>query len=124
MRRINKAWGYEEVLVNEPEYCAKMLHLDAGKMCSLHFHKTKKETFIVLMGLVRLEWSQQDELLRAREARTLLPGMSHRFSSAHGAVILEISTHHDDADVVRLEPSGEAKVLAGRAGDRASRDSD
>lgn len=116
--RVAKAWGYEEVLVNEPEYCAKILNISPGKKCSLHYHKTKKETFFIQSGLVRLEQAKvirpteffqitRDELLKFDESRTIEPMTPHRFSSTYGATILEISTHHDDADVVRLEPSGD-----------------
>src|SRR5271165_5162726 len=105
MQAIVKDWGQEVVIVNEPEYCAKWLHIAPGKKCSLHYHKLKKETFHVQHGIVRLEHNL-DELLLAGESRTILPGVRHRFSSHKGAVILEISTHHSDEDVVRIEPSG------------------
>jgi len=111
INRIEKAWGHEFVICNEPEYCSKFLHIDAGKKCSLHYHHVKKETFYVRSGLVRLEQRDVrgvaiDELLKPGESRTIMPKTPHRFSSKFGAVILETSTHHDDADVVRLEPSG------------------
>jgi mannose-6-phosphate isomerase-like protein (cupin superfamily) len=106
--RVDKAWGYEVVICNEKEYCAKFLHIDAGKKCSLHSHPVKKETFFVQSGLVMLEREGfPEELLKFGESRTILPGTNHRFSSHRGATILEISTHHDDADVVRIEPSGD-----------------
>lgn len=108
---VAKAWGYEVWLVNEPEYCAKRLRLFSGRKCSLHYHKVKKETFIVESGLVKLEHKDPrgfplDELLKAGESRTILPNTPHRFSSIRGAWILEVSTHHSDEDVVRIEPSG------------------
>lgn len=105
---INKTWGLEEVFCNEPEYCGKLLHLNPGKKCSLHYHPVKKETFHVLYGFVRLEHGDKDELLNAGDSRTIMPKTPHRFSSTAGAGILEISMHHEDSDVVRLEPSGQA----------------
>jgi len=113
---IKKAWGTEMVICNEPEYCAKFLMIDAGKRCSLHYHKVKKETFHVHRGLVRLEQRDVrgaaiDELLKMGESRTIMPGTPHRFSSYLGATILEVSTHHSDEDVVRIEPSGPAERL-------------
>lgn len=108
---VAKEWGAEFWLVNEPEYCAKELVIAAGKRSSLHYHRVKKETFIVKSGVVRLEQRDVrgaviDEYLLPNEQRTILPKTPHRFSSIAGGVILEISTHHDDADVVRIEPSG------------------
>src|SRR5271165_6199078 len=110
MQAIVKEWGQEVVIVNEPEYCAKWLHIAPGKKCSLHYHKLKKETFHVQHGLVRLEQRDVrgaviDELLKPGESRTIMPRTPHRFSSHRGAVILEISTHHSDEDVVTIEPS-------------------
>ena len=109
---VRKAWGYENVLVSESEYTLKELHIYAKKKCSLHYHEKKKETFVVQSGLVRLEQrdvrSQPiDELLKPGEQRTIMPKTPHRFSSIYGAVMLEVSTRHEDADVVRLEPSGD-----------------
>lgn len=119
MQLVRKAWGTETVLVNNESYCAKELRIYPGKRCSLHYHKIKKETFIVESGLVRLECGCADELLKPGEERTIEPKTPHRFSSTHGAVILEVSTHHDDSDVVRLEPSGDIQeqVLAGHSAD-------
>lgn len=110
MQVEKKAWGREEIIVND-EYCGKILYLFPGKKCSLHYHNVKKETFHVQSGLVRLEQrdvrgSAIDELLKPGESRTIMPKTPHRFSSTHGAIILEISTHHEDSDVVRIEPSG------------------
>jgi mannose-6-phosphate isomerase-like protein (cupin superfamily) len=108
---VKKAWGSEKWLVNEPEYCAKILCINPGFRCSLHYHKIKKETFIVQSGVVRLEQrgvrgEEIDETLIEGDTRTIMPKTPHRFSSFNGATILEISTHHDDADVVRLTDSG------------------
>lgn len=111
MKIVPKVWGQEHWLVNEPEYCAKILELDPHFQCSLHYHKIKKETFLVQEGVVTLE--QRDvrgvpivEILLEGDSRTIMPKTPHRFSSRLGATILEISTHHDDSDCVRIEPSG------------------
>jgi mannose-6-phosphate isomerase-like protein (cupin superfamily) len=108
---VRKEWGVEHVICNEPEYCAKFLIIEPKMRCSLHYHRVKKETFWVKNGMVRLEQRDPrgvpiDELLAPGESRTIQPLTPHRFSSMLGAVILEVSTHHDDADVVRLEKSG------------------
>lgn len=109
---IPKTWGREEVIVSEPEYTAKYLVISPGKKCSLHYHPIKKETFHVERGKVLLE--QLDvrgipfsETLETGASRTIMPKTPHRFSSKEGAVLLEISTHHEDSDVVRIEPSGD-----------------
>ena len=114
---VPKLWGTEIWLVNNDQYCAKFLIINPGYQCSLHMHPVKKETFFVMTGDVVLETGYKNdagkvigttqEVLNAGDSRTILPGEYHRFKSAtpEQAVILEISTTHDDADVVRLEDS-------------------
>lgn len=103
---VKKGWGIEVIHCNEVEYCSKTLIVRDGGKSSLHYHPLKKETFYIKSGLVRLEHGALDELLYPGESRTILPNTKHRFSSVRGAEILETSMHHDDLDVVRIEPSG------------------
>lgn len=107
--KVNKVWGTEIYLASEPEYTGKLLCITPGFQCSLHKHDIKKETFYVLHGIVRLERHTLDgiffETMLEGDARTILPGTYHRFSSTTGATIVEISTQHSDADVTRLEES-------------------
>ena len=109
--RVDKAWGFEQILVNTPLYCAKFLHVQPGKKCSLHYHKFKDETFYVLDGECGLQTSAVDPsplpILKKGDSRHIPPGLPHRFSSLRGCILLEVSTHHDDSDVIRLEPSGD-----------------
>ena len=42
---VPKGWGYEKWIVNNEEYCGKLLFLAKGKKCSWHFHKLKDEVF-------------------------------------------------------------------------------
>lgn len=107
MTVIDKPWGCEVVLCNEPEYCAKKLCLGGGKQSSLHFHRTKKETFVVTQGEVALERDGRCEILHPGETRVIPPLTMHRFGSTLSAEILEISMHHEDSDVYRLEPGGD-----------------
>jgi len=59
-----KGWGYELWPANSPLYCMKILHVDEGKKCSIHFHRKKHETFYPVGGLVSLEfWPEVDDSL-------------------------------------------------------------
>lgn len=113
---VQKLWGWEEILANEPEYCLKRLHLLPGRMCSKHFHKQKKETFVVEQGEFYIEtWDAGGvgfkRVIRANDTLLIEPGTPHRFWNATSnslhctAHFLEVSTHHSDDDVVRLEGS-------------------
>lgn len=109
--RVDKVWGFEQIVVNTPLYCAKFLHVQPGKKCSLHYHKIKDETFYVLDGECGMQTSLVAPVpipvMHKGQGQYIPPGLPHRFSSERGCILLEVSTHHDDADVVRLEPSGE-----------------
>lgn len=110
---IKKVWGREEVIANTPLYCGKILHLKKGAMCSLHYHPVKMETFYILKGSVRMEMDiepgsrgpRSKTLMRPGDTVLIPPRFAHRFFGIEKSRILEISTHHDDKDVVRLEPS-------------------
>lgn len=105
MKRVRKKWGREVWIVNE-EYCGKLLMLDKCANSSTHYHKTKKETFLCLLGCVTLTVDEVMFSLQANgEPITILPNTSHSFYGKEKSVILEISTHHEEDDVVRLSES-------------------
>lgn len=110
--QVEKLWGQEIWLTNGPLYCAKLLILKPDYKCSLHYHTTKTETFIVLEGEVAIEYGTQNYMVLSRygpgDKLDVEPEHPHRFYSLDEkpALILEVSTHHNDADVVRLVESG------------------
>ncbi len=103
---VSKVWGVEVIHVNEPEYCLKTLILNKGATCSLHYHPIKKETFIIQRGKVRMELNGETWIVDKHSPPiTITTGSAHRFTGIKDSILLEISTHHDDKDVVRIEPS-------------------
>jgi len=103
---IAKAWGYEEVIVNNDRYCGKLLHLNKGAMSSLHYHLVKRETFYCLHGVAVLHLHNEDYMLNpGARPQTIMPMEAHGFAGITDAVILEVSTPHSDEDVVRLRES-------------------
>ncbi len=104
---VNKLWGTEEWIVND-SYCMKRLTLSPGYQCSLHFHPIKDETFYVVAGTVMLSLDGRMRRMEVGDYARIKPGQLHRFHCAEAsgpAIIVECSTYHDDADVVRLEDS-------------------
>ena len=96
---IPKKWGHEEILINDV-YCIKKLHINQGAITSYHSHPLKTETFIRQEGQVLIfleaQWIRlRDNLL------TIKPGQFHLIIGLTDAVILEVSTHHSDDDVIR-----------------------
>lgn len=106
IKRVEKAWGWELWIVNCPEYCGKILQLNKGAVSSVHFHKVKKETFYCIDGQAVLTLEGKDYMLNPfSRPKTILPNQKHQFRGISQALIIEISTHHDDKDIVRLSES-------------------
>jgi len=104
---VEKDWGYEEICVNEPTHCGKKLFVKLGRQCSLHHHTTKDETFHVLVGPALMQVEEQIFWAAQHTNVRIPPGTKHRFGAVDQSVTLvEFSSHHDDDDVVRHEPSG------------------
>jgi len=51
---IEKGWGYENILESNEHYCVKLLCFYKDKKFSMHFHKAKDETWVVLSGKFQL----------------------------------------------------------------------
>ena len=110
MKTVPKGWVYDLWIVNKPEYCGKLLHFDKGKKLSFHYHILKDETFYVQSGLIRLLYSEGDDLTKAEEI-ILEPGMSfhiyrglrHRIIAIEDSDVFEFSTQHFDEDSYRIE---------------------
>ena len=102
---VAKVWGYEKWLENNPKYCCKILSLNKGYQCSLHYHKEKDEMFLVTKGQVKLELAKEVTYLRKGNFIRIPPGTVHRFYGVEDSEILEVSTHHKEEDSYRLEES-------------------
>jgi mannose-6-phosphate isomerase-like protein (cupin superfamily) len=107
IKRVDKVWGRERWIVNNELYCGKILDLNCGHTCSLHSHPVKDETFFVMGGYCFLEIGKQTLHLHKHFSVRIPPNTPHRFwtDNPTGCTIIEFSTHHDDADVVRYTES-------------------
>lgn len=110
-KHVEKKWGYELILHNRADYCAKILHFNTkGSKFSLHFHKEKAETQHVAKGSFMLIYINTDTADRIE--RLLTTGMTVDVDkcSPHQLValeddseIFEASTMHYDYDSYRIE---------------------
>jgi mannose-6-phosphate isomerase-like protein (cupin superfamily) len=100
-----KAWGEEHWIVNE-RYCGKKLVLRQGYRCSVHHHRLKDEVFYVLTGRVLMEVDSAPRVLLPGMKQHIRPGQKHRFTGLEASEIIEFSTHHEEEDSYRDEPSG------------------
>lgn len=114
---VDKGWGYERWFHNDEKYCGKLLHFNAGKRCSLHYHVKKHETFYVQSGLVTIyiqslhKWAEIASLNGELIRYDLHPGQSlelppltiHQIIAIDESDIFEFSTQHFDNDSYRIE---------------------
>jgi N-acetylneuraminate synthase len=80
------------------EYCKKLVIQFAGQRHPAHFHKTKKETFQVLYGVLDIDADGQPYRLYPGQQITLQQGVWHRFSTPCGVIFEEVSTTHVKGD--------------------------
>lgn len=106
---VEKGWGYELWIVNNEQYCGKILHLNAGKKFSWHYHKLKHETFYVRNGRVKLLYGYDEDINKAIEivlgpdsSFTIPPGLIHQLIALEDTDVFEFSTTHFDEDSYRV----------------------
>lgn len=106
---VPKGWGYEEVLINTPLYCAKILHMNMDKMLSWHYHNIKDETFYVENGKVKVLFGWTDDIekadavvLSAGDTFHVPTGLRHRIIGLENSRVFEFSTQHFDEDSIRV----------------------
>ena len=102
MRRIEKDWGYEEVLEENNDYVVKKLFMKAGHRCSKQYHEFKRETFYLVSGTMAFHTEDGIMVVSAGYYKTIEPYEIHRMGAITDIVYLESSTPFLE-DVVRLE---------------------
>ena len=107
-KHVEKTWGSEDWLMNCEKYCSKILTVKQYCGGSYHHHEHKDETFLCLSGNARLLLEAKAGYARIAElcvggSVRIHPGTAHLLIgvSEEPCVLLEVSTHHDDEDVVR-----------------------
>ncbi len=103
----SKYWGKIETIVNAG-YTGKRLFFQKGKHSSLHYHCAKIETYFIHSGclLVRLRAGRAQDRwfpLSAGMLLTLPPGLMHQSGALEDTVLIEVSTHDEDADSFLVE---------------------
>ncbi len=111
VRIVPKGWGREVWIANSPLYCGKILEIDRGKRCSLHYHQLKTESFYLRSGRLKIRIKKYPEApvieefeLLAGECMDVTPGLVHQMEALEPAELYEFSTQHFDSDSHRLVP--------------------
>jgi mannose-6-phosphate isomerase-like protein (cupin superfamily) len=106
---VDKVWGREVWIANGELYCGKILEINKGKRCSLHYHQLKTESFYLRSGRLRVrikespDASETEELeLNPGDCMDIYPGLLHQMEALEDAELYEFSTQHFDSDSHRI----------------------
>jgi quercetin dioxygenase-like cupin family protein len=109
IKLVPKGWGFEKWIVNNEEYCGKLLYFVKGKKCSWHYHILKDETFYIQSGKILLLYGEEDELTSSDELILekgdrfhITRGMRHQMTALEDTELFEFSTQHFDSDSIRI----------------------
>jgi len=104
---VTKPWGWEKRFAVTDKYLGKVIHVNAGEMLSLQYHRQKDETLLVVKGAMDLELEDDGGRMQTHRlipgmSRRIVPGRKHRMIGVEECEFFEVSTPEID-DVVRLE---------------------
>ena len=104
---VKKPWGWENRFAVTDKYLGKVIHINAGEMLSLQYHRQKDETLLVVKGAMDLQLEDDGGQLQTHRltpgmARRIVPGRRHRMIGVEECEFFEVSSPEID-DVVRLE---------------------
>jgi quercetin dioxygenase-like cupin family protein len=104
---VMKPWGYEYLLFGTADAAGWVLFIQAGHATSMHCHRQKTTSLIVLDGLVRCSTLASSHLRQVGDALQIAAGAFHQTAalSASGAFVLEIESPQRKLDLVRLTDS-------------------
>jgi mannose-6-phosphate isomerase len=105
--KVEKPWGYEELVECNDKYVVKKLFMKKGHACSIQYHELKRETIVVLSGKLNIYTGDSLETLSYKEyghgdTITIEPYTIHRMESVEDCLYIETSTN-ELWDVVRLQ---------------------
>lgn len=100
-KKINKPWGYEELLELNDNYAVKFLFMKKGFQCSLQHHEEKTETVMILDGELEIFYNDKWTTFTKNEYLTIKPKEIHRMKAVKSdCLYMECSTTELE-DVVR-----------------------
>jgi len=105
--KIDKPWGFEELIECNDKYVVKKLFMKKNNACSLQYHELKTETIVVLYGKLNIYVGDKLENMKCVEyvsgdTITIKPYMVHRMEAVEDSLYIECSTN-ELWDVIRLQ---------------------
>jgi mannose-6-phosphate isomerase len=106
-KRIEKPWGYEELVEYNKNYVVKKLFMKEGHSCSTQYHELKTETIVVLKGILRIFIGNEIKSLEFKDYKegeyiTIKPYTIHKMMGVSDCLYMETSTN-ELWDVIRLQ---------------------
>ncbi len=107
--KVEKPWGYEELVDINDKYVVKKLFMKAGHKCSTQYHELKRETILVFSGSLNISIGKSIDTLETKvygpgETISIAPYTVHRMEAVEDCIYYETSSN-ELWDVVRLEDS-------------------
>lgn len=105
VKKIEKPWGYEELLFEGDGFGFKRLVFYPEKTSSYHYHKEKNEIFYIEKGSVNLRFENSEKNLKQGEFVYLKKGTKHQIKNTgtENLEILEFGYPYSTKDVIRVE---------------------
>ena len=108
--KVEKKWGYELWIHNDPQYCGKLLVFpESGSYFSMHYHMIKTETWYVQSGSFEFHYIDTEHGKRVRniiktgDVVYIQKGLPHQLVALEdNSVVFEVSTQHFDNDSYRI----------------------
>lgn len=107
---IKKGWGSETIFATNDKYCGKIMSFNKDAKFSMHFHKEKDETWLVVSGEFIVRYIDTTD---AKVHETKLVGgdcwhnpplFPHQIICVQEGSIIEVSTPDSVEDNYRIMP--------------------
>jgi quercetin dioxygenase-like cupin family protein len=89
---VEKPWGREIWIANEPEYGGKIIEIKKCFSTSVHYHKQKKETIYVDKGRLKVRSGPNEFVVNEGEEITIEPYTIHQLIALEDTRLIEVST--------------------------------
>ena len=105
---VEKGWGSEFIWATNDKYCGNLLKFNKGAMFSMHFHKEKDESWLVLNGefdILKIDTkdaSISKTRMKKMDTMRIEPCVPHQVICVEPGTIVEVSTPDSVEDNYRV----------------------
>ena len=104
MKKVQKPWGWYEIIEKKPTYWIKKIFVKKGETLSLQSHNKRSETWIVLTGTIKAQKGKKIYTLKEGKNITIEKREKHRIHGVTDSHVLEIALGQPrEHDIIRYE---------------------